>query len=253
MALWDAMDKASDDVAKVFADDKDFEVLSNSNQWLPANAATDLKVLYAYDYRWNGGRRDGMGTTHHEAGTLWMGTDPTDSVTDENGKFHFVSNAYAAGPVLFPTVGSPNPMLTGVALARRLADQFINAPFVADAGYTLMFNGVDMSKWKMSSIKNQTGRDNPGKFNIVRSALESQPGNDLGLLYYTDAMPPDYSVKLEFLTWRDDDNSGVFVRFPNIDSKGYDNTAYVAINFGFEIQIDNSPYARIRSKNKRLN
>jgi hypothetical protein len=59
----------------------------------------------------------------------------------------------------------------------------------------------------MSSIKNQPSRDNSGKFNIVRGALESQPGNDLGLLYYTDAMPQNYSLKLEFLTWRHDDNS----------------------------------------------
>jgi Domain of Unknown Function (DUF1080) len=30
----------------------------------------------------------------------------------------------------------------------------------------------------------------------------------------------------------------VFVRFPNPNSKGYDNTAYVAVHFGFEVQID---------------
>ncbi len=239
MALWETMDKASDDVAKLFANGNNFEVLSNSNAWLPANTATDLKALLPYDFRWNGGRRDGMGTTHHEAGTLWIGNDPTDSVTDVNAKFHFVSNAYAAGPVLFPTMGSPNPMLTGVALARRLADLFIVPPFTPDAGYTMMFNGVDTSKWKMSTITNQPTRNNPGKFNIVRGALESQPGNDLGLYYYTDPMPQNYSLKLEFLTWRDDDNSGVFVRFPDINSKGYDNTAYVAIDFGFEVQIDN--------------
>jgi hypothetical protein len=35
-----------------------------------------------------------------------------------------------------------------------------------------------------------------------------------------------------------DDNSGVFVRFPNPNSKGYDNPAYVAVHFGFEVQID---------------
>jgi hypothetical protein len=35
-----------------------------------------------------------------------------------------------------------------------------------------------------------------------------------------------------------DDNSGVFVAFPHPEQQGYDNTAYVGINFGFEIQID---------------
>ena len=34
------------------------------------------------------------------------------------------------------------------------------------------------------------------------------------------------------------DVSVIFVRFPDLNSKGYNNTAYVAIDFGFEIQID---------------
>src|SRR5437660_2077677 len=37
--------------------------------------------------------RDGLGTTHHEAGTLWLGTDPNTSVTDLDGRFHHVANA----------------------------------------------------------------------------------------------------------------------------------------------------------------
>ena len=35
-----------------------------------------------------------------------------------------------------------------------------------------------------------------------------------------------------------EDNSGVFVRFPHPDSKGYNNTAFVGVDFGFEVQID---------------
>ena len=45
-------------------------------------------------------------------------------------------------------------------------------------------------------------------------------------------------LKLEWRRWRDDDNSGVFVRFPHPDSKSYDNTAFVGVDFGFEVQID---------------
>ena len=67
-------------------------------------------------------KRDGLGDTHDEAGTLWMGTDPVKSVTDPDGRFHYTENLYAAGPCLFPTIGSANPMLTGNALARRTAD-----------------------------------------------------------------------------------------------------------------------------------
>ena len=35
-----------------------------------------------------------------------------------------------------------------------------------------------------------------------------------------------------------DDNSGVFVAFPDPEQQNYDNTAYVGINLGFEVQID---------------
>ena len=128
--LWDAMDKAADDVARVFANGNDFTVFTATGpQVVPATA--DLRQLIPYKPVWQGGRRDGMGTTHHEAGSLCIGDDPNFSATDANARFHFVENAYVASPALFPTVGSPNPMLTGVALARRLAERFTVAPFSA--------------------------------------------------------------------------------------------------------------------------
>jgi hypothetical protein len=51
-------------------------------------------------------------------------------------------------------------------------------------------------------------------------------------------MPTDFVLRLEWLRDRDDDNSGVSVRFPDPGSKGYQNTAWVAVSFGFEVQID---------------
>ena len=65
--------------------------------------------------------RDGLGTTFDESGTLWMGDDPTESVTDVNGRFHHVANAYCIDQALFPTVGSANPALTGLTLTRKIA------------------------------------------------------------------------------------------------------------------------------------
>jgi hypothetical protein len=64
----------------------------------------------------------GLGTTYHEAGTLWMGDVAANSVTDTVGRFHHIANAYACDQSLFPTAGSVNPVLTGLTLARRLAD-----------------------------------------------------------------------------------------------------------------------------------
>jgi len=51
-----------------------------------------------------------------------MGTDPNTSVADPNGAFHHISNAYCADQALFVTVGSVNPTLTGLTLARKVAE-----------------------------------------------------------------------------------------------------------------------------------
>jgi choline dehydrogenase-like flavoprotein len=237
MQLWRAMDIASDDVAKVFAGGLSFEV-RKGNQWLQADATTDLTALLPYQLvnQPGGGRRDGMGTTHHEAGTLAIGHDPATSVCDVNARFHSVENAFAAGPALFPTVGSPNPMLTGVALARRLADQLLQAD-APDPDFSMLFDGTSTHNWRMSTIVNQANND-PGNFVLVDHALHSVPGNDLGLLWCTDPTPPDFALKLEWKQQDLNDNSGVFVRFPDPNGKSYNNTAYVGVHFGFEVQID---------------
>jgi choline dehydrogenase-like flavoprotein len=65
--------------------------------------------------------RDGLGTTYHEAGTLWMGANPATSVTNTNGQFHHIANAFCTDQSLFVTVGSVNPTLTGLVLTRKVA------------------------------------------------------------------------------------------------------------------------------------
>ena len=235
MNLWAAMDKMADDTALVFANGLPYEVMvDGAYQRVAANQPPSSVAPF-------GKRRDKLGTTHHEAGTLAMGDSPLNSVTDTDGRLHFSPNTYVAGPALFPTIGSPNPMLTGVALARRMADAIIPAPtpFQPEAGFTSAFNGYDMSKWSMSKITNQTpDNSNPGRFLIVDRTLEYTTGNDLGLLWYTEPMPTNYILRLQWLRWDEGGNSGVFVRFPNPNTKGYNNTAYVAVDFGFEVQID---------------
>jgi hypothetical protein len=64
----------------------------------------------------------GLGTTYHESGTLWMGDQPAQSVTNPLGRFHHIQNAFACDQSLFPTVGSVNPVLTGLCLARGIAE-----------------------------------------------------------------------------------------------------------------------------------
>ena len=105
------MDKASDDVAKVFANGLPFEVFTPRGV-VKATAGSDLSQILPYTPAGdpnNPGRRDSLGSTHHEAGTLRMGPNPGQGVTDSDGRFRDVSNAYVAGPALFPTLGSPEP------------------------------------------------------------------------------------------------------------------------------------------------
>lgn len=249
--LWAAMDRASDEVARVFAAGHDFEVRLPNGTWKAVAADADLAVELPLTFRDQGrfpgetptpGRRDRLGTTHHEAGTIRLGSSAADAPSDENGQLRGTQNVYLAGPMLFPTVGSPNPMLTGTALARRLATHLLttmphHAPVPA-AGFTSLFDGRTLAGWRMSTIREEPGRDNPGRFIVVDGALEATPGTGLGLLWSTRPMPANYVLTLQWKRFVHEANSGVLLRFPHPDGKGYRNTAYVANHFGYEVQID---------------
>ncbi len=111
---WAAMDRTALDLAQ-------------------AVAGSPARIEYLYDGAWRSEPfplarpfpewHRGLGSTYHESGSLWMGDDPAASVTDPLGRFHHLVNAYACDQSLFPTVGSVNPVLTGLTLAARLVDQ----------------------------------------------------------------------------------------------------------------------------------
>ena len=247
--LWKAMDSASDQVARVFAAGQPFEIRKADGSWkavpFAANLQDDANLPLTFKDRQAGethipGRRDRLGTTHHEAGGLPFGSDPAKTVTDEHCKVRGVTNAYVSGPALFPTIGSPNPMLTGTAFARRLATRLVetmphHVP-KADPGFTLLFDGQTLGGWAMSTINGEPGR--PGQFIVVDGALEATHATGLGLLWHTTAMPLNYILKLQWKRFRHEENSGVLLRFPDPRKKGYRNTAWVASHFGYEVQID---------------
>jgi GMC oxidoreductase len=112
LQLWNDMDQAALDLLARLAGGKGIEYLWNGGwQSVPPPSGIPFPP-------W----REGLGTTYHEAGTLWMGEDPANSVTDLDGRFHHISNAYVCDQSLFPTVGSVNPVLTGLSLARKVAE-----------------------------------------------------------------------------------------------------------------------------------
>jgi choline dehydrogenase-like flavoprotein len=252
--LWEAMDKVSDELAVVFANGHKVDFLhpvTGADVQLGADATSIAAAIphVGRDQHPNG-RRDPLGSTHHEAGTLRMGNDPTASVTDANCRFHAVKNAYVVGPALFPTIGSPNPMLTGIALARRLGDHLLPPPpaAVAEAGFRYLFDGSE----KSADLFAKWNRVGGGKFVLARRTLIAQPdSNGIGLLYYAAEQYDDFTLRLDFCLphprGTGNDNSGVFLRFrnpklpelpgtPGPDVPG--NLATVAVDTGYEVQID---------------
>jgi len=182
--------------------------------------------------------RNGIGTTHHEAGTLWMGS-AGQSVTDSVGKFHHIANAYVAGPALFPVIGSANPSLTAMTLARRTADAIVTSRILPPSpAFKPLFTG-SREGWQMSG---------GGDFlTLFGSILEARP-NGLGLLWYTREVFRNFVLKVDWLSFNPTtnvplplgraDNSGILLRFPALNASDPANDWKLASNKGYEIQID---------------
>jgi Domain of Unknown Function (DUF1080) len=85
-----------------------------------------------------------------------------------------------------------------------------------------LFNGADLRGWR------HTGS---GGFRVNNGTLITEGG--LGLLWYSALQFRDFELKLDWKVTKKSDNSGVFVRFP-----APDRDPEVAINEGYEIQID---------------
>jgi hypothetical protein len=210
---------------------------------LLARAAVDIAarlgkpadVQYLYNGIWNDtppadpflATKDQLGNTHHEAGTLWMGDDPAKSITDAAGKFHHVTNTYVAGPALFPTVGSANPSLTGLTLARRTASAVTAALTPKPvAAFKPLYTGT-LTDWQMAGF---------GRFLQVFDILESTDGP--GLLWYTREIFSDFVLEVEWQYADRADNSGIFIRIPTLNSSNPQNDWLTAVDQGYEIQID---------------
>jgi choline dehydrogenase-like flavoprotein len=256
---WDAMDALADEVALIFANGKPFEILMTKEGKtvpMPAGAtAADLRTAHPYP-----NRRDAEGSTHHDAGTLWMGTDPATSVTNEFGRIHDTTNCYVDAPALFPSLGSPNPMLTGVALSRRTADllkaSILPRALISTApapGFKPLFDGTvgTFKKWQLAGVPN-SGQG----FAFVNGELASYGSADFSMLYYASQAFDDFHLRLQFRVFDPANcNSGVFIRFrdplsrlPDIlrqraDAEGAavaSNPAWSAVFSGFEVQIDDN-------------
>ena len=190
-----------------------------------------------------------------------MGDDVADSVTNDFGRIHDTTNCYVAGPALFPTVGSPNPMLTGVALGRRTAfllnENVLPGPDPVvspqpEAGFRLLFDGT------AATFKNWRLAGPPGGGMLhSHGEMVSYGGGGLRLFYYAVEKFNDFTLRLQFrIVDVNAHNSGVFIRFPDpaLDfatdelkrraglEAAFDpgNPAWKPVIAGFEVQIDDT-------------
>jgi hypothetical protein len=73
----------------------------------------------------------------------------------------------------------------------------------------------------------------PGKFVFIEYDKSLQSEGGMGLLWYTKKKYKDFVLKIDWKVSRTNDNSGIFIRFSNPD-----NDPWIAVNTGYEIQID---------------
>ncbi len=99
----------------------------------------------------------------------------------------------------------------------------------AAGGERLLFGAIASPPWRMAGS---------GDFVGVDGRLESVPGTDLGLFWCTAPTSADFVLRLDWLRWRHEDASGVWVRFPEPAAPPDGNPALVAMQRGFDMQLD---------------
>jgi choline dehydrogenase-like flavoprotein len=222
--LWAAMDKSAFDLALAIAKSP-----ANIEYW-NAPAGQWQSAQPQPDAAGRGFWQDLLGTTHHEAGTLFMGA-PGASITDSNGKFHGKANAYVVGPAVFPTLGSANPSLTALSLSRRTAQALVS---VATPGTAAGFTALSLapSDWQMVKLPNS-----PATMIHYGSVMESQGW--YGLYWYIKEQFANFVLSLDWRISRREENSGVYIRIP---APTVVNALQQADSQGHEIQIDQRGY-----------
>src|SRR5919197_5034721 len=93
-----------------------------------------------------------------------------------------------------------------------------------DSEFTYLFDGRTIDDWHMAG---------PGKFVLVEYDKSLQSEGGMGLLWYAKKKYKDFVLMVDWKVSRRNDNSGVFIRFSNPD-----NDPLIAVNTGYEIQID---------------
>jgi len=168
------------------------------------------------DFKFEG--KQGVGTTYHDSGTLWMGDNPDASVTDVNGHFHHVTNAYCADQALFTTVGSANPVLTGLCLARKVADDIVSR----HGGLKVFDNSSGLAPLSFERARGWQSLPYEGMNYLgneiieTKSQPQSNPLKNIGFYYLPEELK-DFELYVEWKAFREQElpNAGILLRMPD--------------------------------------
>ena len=94
-------------------------------------------------------------------------------------------------------------------------------------GWKELFNGKNLNDWKHVGL---------GEMSVRDGLVQTHGG--MGLLYWTGSKLGDCIIRIVYKMRDKNDNSGVFIRIPVPPTE-----AWMPVNYGYEVQIDNDPEA----------
>jgi Domain of Unknown Function (DUF1080)/GMC oxidoreductase len=161
---------------------------------------------------------------------------PGTSITDTNGKFHGQTNAYVIGPAVFPTLGSANPALTALSLARRTVCAIVSAATpAATAGFAPL--SLSPADWLMVKQANS-----PASIIHYDSVMETYGW--YGLYWYIKEQFTNFILSIDWRISRREEISGVYIRIP---PPNVPNALQEADAKGHEVQIDQRGFDSVTS------
>lgn len=144
--------------------------------------------------------------------------------TDLHLQRHAWRESRGADPKLWGNERGPVAESATRASSQAASATAIEEPVVDAQGWKRLFNGRDLSGWKMVG---------PGSFNVVDGTLVTEGG--MGLLWWEREKFGNCQVRVVFKLSKPTDNSGVYFR---IDGRPAE--PWFAVHRGYEAQISNN-------------
>lgn len=235
--VWQTQRETAIAISRLFADGADTVEYLVNGQW--GSEPPPLDIL-----------RQGLGTTYHDAGTLWMGDDPNTSITDTNGHFHHIANAYVVDQAAHPDGGVANPVPTGLVVARKTAADIIDRhsthkPNSFDLKDEAAFNSIwgdFAANWQSTPGGSLTLVDKPNDGDSRTWVYQTERNGDAGVVYFKTQEFTDFELRIQWKAFRNPAGptakSAILLRAPlptsPLTPDFYDKS--------IQIQIDDSGY-----------